>query len=395
MTDVTSQANSENGLVVENFRRATLKDSTSTDNAEDGLQAENIGFGAVEASAFANNMDDGIDISAVRSGVVKDLEVFGNRDRDVEGPNSTSPPLVPGPIPVRQSSTITVTPGLDTLLAAVEIAQAGDTLQLQAGLYLLSDTVTVDKNLTIQGIPTSADQVHIVPVIEGFAGVHLLSATAAADNVAFANITIKGAPDFGEEALQQGDGIHTEGVENVTITNVQASLNAGDGIFFVGAIQADLSRITALANGEFGIDTDGALNVTVSDSNLNANGISGLEAAGHDSPSITFTAVVTITNTLALYNAEIGIEVERFERATLASIICSHNVEDGFDADRVYVVEISDSTFANNLDDGLELFPVDVEDFPPDFPFSIIEMFSDLTIFGNRGLTINHPLTED
>jgi hypothetical protein len=395
VTRVSSLANSENGVAVESVKQATIKYLTSSDNGEDGSLGEQIGIVTIQASTFSNNMDDGLDLSAVGVESFADLKIFGNRDLQVQRPNSPHPSIKPGPVPVRQSSTITVSPGLNTLLAAVNIARPGDTLSLKPGVYLLSNTVVINKNLTIKGTSTSADQVHIVPVIESFAGDHIFSATAAANRVSFANFTVKGAPDFGPEALQQGDGIHTDGVENVIVSNVQTSLNAGDGIFVVGAEKAELSKITALANGEFGFDTDATLNLIIRDSKFNANGISGLEAAGHERTDITFTAFVTITNTVASFNGEIGIEVERFKDSVFKAITCSNNTEDGFDADRVYVVEIADSTFVNNLDDGLELFPINVDEFPPDFPFSIVEKYSNLKIFGNRGMSINHPATEN
>jgi hypothetical protein len=395
MTRVTSIANAENGMFVEKLKQVTLTSTTSSDNGEDGGLFELIGAAAIKTGTFSNNMDDGLELTAVLSEASAGLKVFGNRDLQIQRPNSAHPAIKPGPTPVRTSSTITVSPGLDTLLAAVTIAHAGDTLSLKPGVYLLSNTVLIDKNLTIKGASTSADQVHVVPAIAGFAGVHLLSATPGAERVLFANFTVKGAPDFGPDALQQGDGIHTEGVESVTIANIQSSLNAGDGVFIVGAAKADLSKITALANGEFGFDTDATLNLVVRDSKFIANGISGLEAAGHERSDITFTALVAITNTVALFNGEIGIEVERFKQASLQAVTCSNNTEDGFDADRVYLVDISYSTFSNNLDDGLELFPIDVAEFPPDFPFSIIERYSNLRIFGNRGLGINHPATEN
>lgn len=50
---------------------------------------------------------------------------------------------------------------------------------------------------------------------------------------------------------------------------------------------------------------------------------------------------------------------------------------------------------ANNLGDGLELFPVNVPDYPDDFAFNIVEDFKGLKIYGNRGLPINHPPTEN
>jgi hypothetical protein len=395
MTRVTSVANAENGMWVEELKQATLTSVTSSDNGEDGGLFELIGTATIKTGTFSNNMDDGLELTAVFAEASTGLKVFGNRDLQIERPTSAHPATKPGPTPVRTSSTITVSPGLDALLTAVNIAHAGDTLSLKPGVYLLSNTVLIDKNLTIKGASTSADQVHIVPAIAGFAGVHLFSATPPAARVSFANFTLKGAPDFGPDALQQGDGIHTEGVESVTITNIQSSLNGGDGIFIVGAVKADLSKITALANNEFGFDTDATLNLIVRDSKFLANGISGLEAAGHEQTDITFTALVSITNTVAQFNGEIGIEVERFKQATFKAITCSNNTEDGFDADRVYVVEIADSTFSNNLDDGLELFPIDVAVYPPDFPFNIIERYTNLKIFGNRGLAINHPATEN
>ena len=307
-------------------------------------------------------------------------------------------------------SSIPVLPGLDTLLEAVDEADPGDTLVLKPGVFQLSETVEIDKDLRIVGSSSHADKVHIIPVADdylgpgtGFEGEHLLSVvdTLIDDEihkVFFVNFTVQGAPEDdpnAEDVVVDFDGIHLEYVEHVTITNVASNLNGGDGIYIIGALDAQLRKVVAINNGAFGIDVDSALKLTVADSRLVGNGISGLEAAGHDRADITFTATVTITNTVATHNGEIGIEVERFKKATLEKVTCSNNVEDGFDADRVYVVKIRDSVFANNLGDGLELFPINVPDYPDDFAFNIVEDFKGLKIYGNRGLPINHPPTEN
>jgi hypothetical protein len=96
-------------------------------------------------------------------------------------------------------------------------------------------------------------------------------------------------------------------------------------------------------------------------------------------------------------NGEIGIKVERFEKAKLKEAPCSDSRSDGFDADRLVQVDISKSRFINDFDDSLELFPIDLPaaEQPADFPGNIVEEFKDLTIFGNVGEEINYPDIDD
>ncbi len=291
----------------------------------------------------------------------------------------------------RVLATINVIPGLDTIPAAVAAAIPGDTLLLKPGMYEISATVAIGKNLTIKGSSSDAGKVQIA-ALDNFIGDHIFSGLPVASKISFVNFTIKNAPDFGLTVEQcgcdnpteeNGDAIHTDGVEFVTITNVVANANGGNGFFIVGATEASLTKVVANNNGAFGLDVDSALKLTVNGAVFNNNGISGMEAAGHDSPDVAFTAVVSITNAVATNNGEIGIEIERFHRATVSRIVSSHNVEDGFDADRVNNLSFTSSTIAFNGDDGIEMFLVLNTDF------------KNLKIFGNKGLRIHTPATEN
>jgi hypothetical protein len=317
-----------------------------------------------------------------------------------------------------------VEPGEDTLHDAVEEAEPGDTLLLQPGVYELTHTVLIDKDLTIRGVTERREDVHIVgteefdfqedvftdPLDWG----HLLFATSGAAKVSFSYFTIKGAPEV--EAIDEltcegvfglnhsecfGDAIHADGTAEVEVHHVEASLNAGNGIWVDGATKATFRKILAVNNGAFGIDVDTALELSIRDSTFVANQVSGVEASGHEPglPRAQYVAKVSIDDTVAKGNGEIGIEVERFRKASIEDVVCADNREDGFDADRVSVVKIRDGAFVNNLDDGMELFPVDVapEEQPADFPGSIVEDFDedDLDFSGNVGEDINHASTEN
>jgi len=318
----------------------------------------------------------------------------------------------------------TVEPGEDTLHDAVEEAEPGDTLVLEPGLYQLTHSVLIDKDLTIRGATEHREDVHIVATEEfdfqedefenPLDWGHLLFVTDGAEKVSFRYFTIKGAPEV--EAIDEftcegvfglnhsecfGDAIHADGVAEVEVEHVEASLNAGNGIWVDGAVTATFKDVLAVNNGAFGIDVDSALDLSIRRSTFIANQVSGVEAAGHElgTPRDQYVARVSIRDTLAKGNGEIGIEVERFRKAKLEDVTCSDNREDGFDADRVGEVAIKDTAFINNLDDAIELFPagsdVPPEEQPADFPGSIIEDFDDLEFAGNVGEEINRPPTEN
>jgi hypothetical protein len=241
---------------------------------------------------------------------------------------------------------------------------------------------------------------------------HLLFAREPAEYVSFSFFTIKRAPeieDITEEFCEaefgllhaecMGDGIHVDGVDVVLIEDVEASLNAGSGIWVDGAKKAVFDDIVGVTNDAFGIDVDSALELSIDDSSFTGNQISGIEASGHHPgvPKALYGAKVTITDTVAKGNGEIGVEVERFRRAKISNVVSRDNREDGFDADRVAQVEIKDSAFINNLDDAIELFPVGVvpAEQPADFPGSIIQVFSGLEFEGNVAEDINYAPTEN
>ena len=331
--------------------------------------------------------------------------------------------LLLGAIP-SSGANIQVSEGLDTIHAAVAQASPGDTLVLAPGLYEISSTVLIDKDLIITGGTTNPADVHIVAIdgeefnfqesvfVDPLDRGHIFFVKEPTQSITFRYLTVKNAPEtditegecveiFGLNHSEcMGDGIHTDGALRVIVQNVNASLNAGNGIFVDGAARAEFSSVTGVNNGAFGLDVDTALYLSISRSTFTANQVSGLEASGHVLGTLrsAYTADVLIDRTVANGNGEIGIEVERFETATINATTCAENREDGFDADRVSQVTITRSSFINNLDDGMELFPVDIQDpneQPADFPGSIIESYSKLTFSGNVSEDINHPPTEN
>jgi nitrous oxidase accessory protein NosD len=323
---------------------------------------------------------------------------------------------------------ITVEEGEDTLHDAVEAANPGDVLVLEPGLYVLTHTVVIDKDLTIRGETGKPEDVHIAgapadefdfqpdqfpdPLDWG----HLLFVTDDVENVTFRGFTIKNAPEI--EAITEdfceanyglnhsecmGDAIHSAGATHVVVRDVEASLNAGNGIWIDGAETASLKNIVGANNGAFGIDVDSAEDLSIRDSTFIANQVSGIEASGEshalaDLHREDYTARASIKDVVAKGNGEIGIEVERFNRVKVEDIKCLDNREDGFDADRVSELQMKDSEFINNLDDGVELFPVDIADpaeQPEDFPGSTKLDLDDLEFSGNVGEDLVFAPTEN
>jgi hypothetical protein len=325
--------------------------------------------------------------------------------------------------------TVDVEPGRDTLKDAVAQADPGDKLKLAPGLYVVTSTVVIDKDLSIRGGTSDREDVHIVAVeaeefnfeeskfTDPLDRGHIFFITDGAQKVSFRYFTIKNAPQtdisifeceeeppFGYGLNHTecfGDGIHADGAAELEVVYVEASLNAGNGIFVNGAEKAKFYKILGVNNGAFGIDIDTALDVSISKSEFIANQVSGVEASGHEAGTLRsdYVADIEFRDVLAKGNGEIGLEVERFETAKLKRVIVSDNREDGFDADRVDQVSISDTDFARNLDSGIELFPagddVPPEEQPDDFPGSIVEDFSDLRFNANVGIDIDRPPTED
>jgi len=263
----------------------------------------------------------------------------------------------------RVLATIVAYPGVDTIQGAVAVANPGDTILLKPGVYEITDTIEIAESLTIKGATTRADKVLIVPDAELFVGTHIFSVLPSAEQITFANLTCKGAIV---------DGIHTEGVESVKITNVEASLNAEDGFDILDAVRANLCKVVAKTNGDDGIDVDPVQEdstVPVDDNFLLELKISGYCGVGNGSDGIDadgdvgFPSYVTIASTKTTANLDDGIDLNDFARATLKCVTSSNNLSDGLEATDIGLLAISLSTFNNNLDDGLDLLNVAREKF--------------------------------
>ena len=106
-----------------------------------------------------------------------------------------------------RGETIHVEPGIDTLQDAVARADPGDKLKLEPGLYVVTSTILIDKDLTIKGDTGDREDVHIVavdaerfnfeelkfenPLDRG----HIFFITSGAREVSFRYFTIKNAPE--------------------------------------------------------------------------------------------------------------------------------------------------------------------------------------------------------
>jgi hypothetical protein len=167
---------------------------------------------------------------------------------------------------------ITVEPGEDTLHDAVEEAEPGDTLVLEPGLYVLTHTVLIEKDLTIRGATEDREDVHIAGASEDFDFEpeifgdlvedvvnwgHLLFVRAPAEKVSFSYFTIKGAPEIGPpsrftggaSALNHtecfGDAIHVDGVAEVEVDPRRA--NGGTDLGAGG--EGDVLLVLGVNNG--------------------------------------------------------------------------------------------------------------------------------------------------
>jgi hypothetical protein len=318
---------------------------------------------------------------------------------------------------VALGSSIYVQPGTDTIHAAVASASAGDAIRLTDGEYIITRTVVIDKNLTIRGDSADRTLVHIAAIdseefnFEGNNPLfsdpldrgHMFFVTSNVQLFKLRDVTMKNAPETAipEDVCEKepplglglnhsecmGDAIHSYAAGVVDLDRVELSLNAGNGLWVDGAATVEATDSLFVNNGAFGIDVDTADFVKVRQCEFTANQVSGVEA------SIIFDQVT------AKGNGEIGLEVERFQLATLRDVVTADNREDGFDADRVDTVDIDNSSFLMNLDDGIEMFPAGTEvppsEQPADFPGSVIEIFGSLTFFGNIDQDIERPPTED
>ncbi len=159
------------------------------------------------------------------------------------------------------SQTITVQPG-ETIQAAVDRAQPGDTIEIPYGLY--HERVVIDMNdITLRGVPNEAGE---FPILDG-EGRLPEGVIASGNNFTVGNLFTRNFTD---------NGVLVEGATNVHFHDIIAENVGTYGVYPVRSSNVLIERVTVSGVNDAGIYAGQSENVTVRDSTAFGNVI-GIE----------------------------------------------------------------------------------------------------------------------
>lgn len=192
---------------------------------------------------------------------------------------------------------VTVPPGTNNIQAAINSAAAGSTINLQAGTYYVSGTITLNKQITIQGVGmttiiqktngTSADVAAIV-IAEGINGCTLRDfrllgqdqggpgIMVFSNNNTLNNVNVS---DCGNNSLggpsSWRSGIILDSAAHTTLINVKSHHNSWVGISQNNSPESSITGADCFLNHGEGLTIDlGSDNCIVRNSLFNENNVS-------------------------------------------------------------------------------------------------------------------------
>ncbi|MCI0681413.1 MAG: right-handed parallel beta-helix repeat-containing protein, partial [Gemmataceae bacterium] len=264
----------------------------------------------------------------------------------------------------------------DTIQAAIDAVAVGGTVIVNshgpqgapAGAY--AESLSIAKELTLDGNGGAAGMTATAVVIDPAAGNGITVSGADADNVTIRDLRVTGG----------ADGINASGVDNLTITNVQADANSDDGIeLFTITGLGTLSAIVASNNGDdglVGVSINTAGTVAIENSSFNDNstvtgtgdGISlttvgavtfdGVTATGND-PGVVIDTADSWTDTDGNYSNNAGHGVSLIDitgAVSLTGTTANDNGADGINvASLGTTLTVSGITASGNAGDGLDI----------------------------------------
>ena len=235
--------------------------------------------------------------------------------------------------------------GFDQIQSAVDAANSGDTIEIEAGTY--NEEVTIDKPLTLIGAGNSANGTVLNTSSSGSGN----GITVDASNLTVRNLRI----------TDYSDGIRmTNTHSNIVFENVDSVGNSNRGMELRNS--ADLTDLT-LNNVDFsnnnrgirGATTSSVDGLTITDSEF-SNNVEGIYIAQSESSPGQLNDV-TISNTEFIDNDQKGIYTEKLSNATLNDITVdgitsnTYVVNNGLDINLKYDdyenITIRDSTVAS------------------------------------------------
>ena len=222
---------------------------------------------------------------------------FAIEDKVFHGPDDPAS----GIVRVVAGEVFVTTPGTgvsdETIQNAIDAADAGDTVNVQAGTYV--ENVVVDKYLTLLGAGDSASGT----VLDGSNGDNAVRITAsglgASDRLTLEDLRVVDS---------QLSGIRASNVDHIALTGVTAANNGNDGIQLTNNFDVRFTDVTAVGNGTSmpatvgrGIGFNGVEDLILANTTTADNWSAGVSITSRDTTRATSNVTIdggSFTNTL-------------------------------------------------------------------------------------------------
>ena len=177
-------------------------------------------------------------------------------------------------LPIMAQTTRNVPGTYATIQAAIDASADGDIIQLAAGTYVQTATLTISKQLSIVGTDVNTVIINVAAVPANAWGVKFSKSNSALKNVTIIPrpadggfpVHISGADNSPKEIISnitvenvkvngaKRTGIDVHGVDNVTLTNiVSTNATGGNGVQITGCNNVTISNVTTSGNAWGGV----------------------------------------------------------------------------------------------------------------------------------------------
>ncbi len=241
----------------------------------------------------------------------------------------------------------TITVGLTgcdytSIQAAIEAANEGDTISVEAGTY--RENLKIEKDMTVQG--SGEEQIIIKGKKCSYPVIWITSPKEIKVKVEGLKIREAYGRCADLEKRIYATGILIQGAAQVMITDSSISENWVDGIVLMDSAQVTITDSSVSENWVDGISLGGSAQATITNSTISGNN-SGISLGG--------SAQATITDSSVSENEDNGISLWGSAQATITDSSVSENEDDGISLGSSAQVTITNSSVSENGGDGISL----------------------------------------
>ena len=245
----------------------------------------------------------------------------------------------------------------NSIQAAVDAAQASDTILLDTGFYVITSAITIDKALTISGALEAATFLHYSP----FRGGNVFTIDATGASITLEKMTIR----FGDYGIMSSNGnvnvsnctLQLNGYSGIPYSNSPTAVNAaatwaaqasnGGAIRIENSSSSEIANCTLLSN-DSGITLVDCTNGNIHDNTITGSNQSGIHLASSSGTGTEGCASTAVTDNTSSTNKENGIKSVGGLGNTITGNTCANNWNAGIMVSHPGQITVQTSTLTGN-----------------------------------------------